>query len=78
MDYAQFKQEKERGAAFAIASRLLRRGLITEVEYQKLTVTLHLKYRPTISPSQSITGDPIPRKENGRNNHRKEFQSKHS
>lgn len=45
MDRAQFEQEKERGAAFAIASRLLNRGLITEEEHQKLTVVLNQKYR---------------------------------
>lgn len=62
MHYAQFAREKERGAAFAIASRLIHRGLITEDEYQKLTMTLDQKYRPAVSPVRSSTqDDPIPK-----------------
>ena len=62
MDRTQFEREKERGAAFAIASRLLNRGLITEDEYQKLTMALDQKYRPTVSPVRSsMQNDPIPK-----------------
>lgn len=62
MDRAQFEQEKERGAAFAIASRLPNHGLITEAEYQKLTMALDQKYRPAVSPVRSSTqDDPIPK-----------------
>lgn len=62
MDRAQFEREKERGAAFAIASRLLNRGLITEDERQKLTMVLDQKYRPAISPVRSsMRDDPIPK-----------------
>lgn len=72
MDYAQFEREKERGAAFAIASRLLHRGLITEDESQKLTVVLNQKYRPMVSSMRGIASNPIPQKIIGRNNRREE------
>ena len=72
MDCAQFEREKERGAAFAIASRLLRRGLITEDEHRKLTAVLGQKYRPMVSPMRSIVDNPIPKQTIGRNNYGKE------
>lgn len=72
MDHTQFEREKERGAAFAIASRLLRSGLITEDEYRKLTVVLDQKYRPMVNPMRGIAGNPTPQKIVGRNNCREE------
>ncbi len=68
MDRTQFEREKERGAAFAIASRLLHRGLITEEEHQKLTVALASKYCQTVSPG----GSPLPQKKIRRNHQREE------
>lgn len=54
MDKAQFQRELECGAAFAIASRFLRRGLITQDEHRTLTAVLSEKYRPSaISRRQS-------------------------
>ena len=40
MDKAQFEREKERGAMIAIARQMLRRKLITQEEYRKLTQAL--------------------------------------
>lgn len=68
MDRTQFEREKERGAAFAIASRLLHRGLITEEENQKLTVALTSKYRQTVSPESNS----LPQKKIRRNHKREE------
>ena len=61
MDKAQFEREKECGAAFAIASRLLRRELITQDEHRKLTAVLIQKYRPSISSKSAPAGDPNPK-----------------
>lgn len=72
MDRAQFEREKERGVAFAIASRLLHRGLITEDEHRKLTAVLLQKYRPTVSPMRSIADNPISKQTIGRNSYGKE------
>lgn len=46
MDKAQFEQEKQYGAAFAIASRLLKNRLITQEEHQKLMQALAQEWRP--------------------------------
>ena len=68
MDRTQFEREKERGAALAIASRLLHRGLITEGEHQKLTAALTSKYRQTVSPESNS----LPQKKIRRNHQREE------
>ncbi len=47
MDKAQFEREMECGAALAIASRLLRRELITTVEHRTLTAALTRKIPPS-------------------------------
>ncbi len=60
MDKAQFEREMERGAALAIASRLLRRELITTDEHRTLTAALTEKYRP-VSSQQHSAGDPTPK-----------------
>jgi len=65
MDKAQFEREKECGAAFAIASRLLRRELITPDEHRKLTAVLIQKYRPSVSSWHDLASDPIPNKKAG-------------
>lgn len=65
MDKAQFQRELECGAAFAIASRFLRRGLITQDEHRTLTAVLSEKYRPTISSQQYLADNPIPQKKSG-------------
>lgn len=54
MDKAQFEREKQYGAAFAIASRLLKSGLITNEEYRMLTEVILKKYRPMVSPGNSL------------------------
>lgn len=65
MDKAQFEREKQRGAAFAIASRLFLRKLITEDEYRKISDLLIQKYRPVVSSQQRFSGNhPIPHKSN--------------
>jgi hypothetical protein len=46
MDKAQFEQEKQYGAALAIASRLLKNGLITLEEHQKLMQVLAQELHP--------------------------------
>lgn len=46
MDKAQFEREKERGAVIAIARQMLRRKLITQEEYRKLTQVLAQEQRP--------------------------------
>lgn len=46
MDKAQFEREKERGAAIAIARQMLRRKLITQEEYQKLSQVLTQEQYP--------------------------------
>lgn len=61
MDKAQFKREKECGAAFAIANRLLRRELITQDEHRKVTAVLIQKYRPSVSSQPDPAGDPHPK-----------------
>lgn len=60
MDNAQFEREKQRGAAFAIASRLFLRKLITEDEYRKISAVLIQKYRPVVSARRTSPGDPVP------------------
>lgn len=51
MDKAQFEREKERGAVIAIARQMLRRKLITQEEYRKLTQALAQEQRPASDPS---------------------------
>ena len=46
MDKAQFDREKERGAAISIARHMLRRKLITQEEYQKLSKVLTQEQYP--------------------------------
>lgn len=60
MDNAQFEREKQCGAAFAIASRLFLRRLITEDEYRKISAVLIQKYRPVVSTQRTFPGDPTP------------------
>ena len=55
MDKAQFEREKKCGAAFAIASRLLKSGLITQEEYHMLTEVILKNYRPAVSPGSPIS-----------------------
>lgn len=66
MDKAQFEREKECGAAFAIASRLLRRELITQDEHRKLAAVLIQKYRPSVSSKPYPAGNPNPKEKTGR------------
>ena len=56
MDKTQFEQEKQYGAAVAIAKQLLHRKLITPMEYQRLTVVLAQKYRPAVNSSPDFSG----------------------
>ena len=51
MDKTQFKWEKERGAAIAIARQMLHRKLITPEEYQKLTQVLTQEQHPEVNHS---------------------------
>lgn len=51
MDKAQFEREKERGAMIAIARQMLRRELITQEEYRKLSQALAQKQCPTSGSS---------------------------
>ena len=51
MDKVQFKREKERGAAIAIARQMLRRELITPEEYRKLTQVLTREQCPEVNHS---------------------------
>ena len=51
MDKVQFKREKERGVAIAIARQMLRRELITPEEYRKLTQVLTREQCPEVSHS---------------------------
>lgn len=44
MDKTQFEQEKQYGAAFAIAKRLYRCGLTTKAEHHRLTAKLQQRY----------------------------------
>ena len=48
MDKAQFEREKERGAVIAIARQMLRRELITQDEYQRLTQVLIQEQWPAV------------------------------
>jgi len=64
MDKAQFEREKQRGAAFAIASRLFLRKLITEDKYRKVSALLIQKYRPVVSNQRRLPGNPTPLKSN--------------
>ena len=60
MDKAQFEREKQCGAAFAIASRLLKSGLITQEEYHMLTEVILKNYRPAeqrMSIHKGISGN---------------------
>lgn len=54
MDKAQFEQGLQCGAAFAIASRLLKSELITKEEYHMLTEVILNKYRPVVSSGKSL------------------------
>lgn len=65
MDQAQFEREKEYGAAVAIASRLLRRELITQDEYRNLKTALVQKYRPEVSSKHNSASNPIPKQKMG-------------
>lgn len=51
MDKAQFEQEKERGAVIAIARQMLRRDLITQEEYRKLSQALAQEQCPSANHS---------------------------
>lgn len=55
MDKIQFEREKQYGAIAAIAKQLLCRKMITPEEYQKITVVLTKKYRPTVNLSLQST-----------------------
>ena len=46
MTQEQFEREKTYLAAISIAKSMLKSGLITEQEYQKIHVSLLEKYRP--------------------------------
>ncbi len=50
MNKEQFERELQRGAAFAIASRLLKHKLITPEEYHKLTDVLDQELRSMHNP----------------------------
>lgn len=49
MDKARSEQIKQCGAMLAIASRLYKCGLITDMEHRKLILELQKKYRPVVS-----------------------------
>lgn len=53
MDKAQFEREKERGAVIAIARQMLRRKLITQEEYWKLSQALAQEQRPASDSSSA-------------------------
>ena len=48
MKVEQFRREKDYGASLAIARNLLKRELITAVEYRKIKAALIGKYLPVI------------------------------
>ena len=58
MDKAQFEREKERGAVIAIARQMLRRNLITQVEYQNLSQVLTQEQCPPAIHSPVQKGPP--------------------
>lgn len=65
MDKSQFEQIKQCGAMLAIASCLYKRGLVTNVEYRKLTAEIQKKYRPAASSPGSGSPAPKDKKQKG-------------
>ena len=61
MNKQQFQRELEYGAAVSIATSMLRRQLITQIEFRKLNAALIKKYRPVISSlKENATGNSHP------------------
>lgn len=48
MNKDQFEREKNFSAALAVAKRLLKQGVITKEDFNKLQKIFVLKYRPVI------------------------------
>ena len=57
----QFDIAVEYGAMLAIADHLLKRELITDEEYRKLTAVFAQKYRLEIGSAQNIYGNSTPK-----------------